>query len=168
MRELSLDETATREAANDDPAGFVAGLGGPAFIDEIQRAPDLLLELKKAVDADTVPGRFVITGSANVLASKKILDALPGRIDRFTLWPLAQTEIEDGRINFVDALFSGEPPQVTGPHRPAGLRGSNRRRRLPRGARTQAPAIAFAMVRRLPRRIAGARPQGIRRRPPRR
>lgn len=119
MRELSLDEKATRDAANGDPAGFVTGLGGPAFIDEIQRAPDLLLELKKAVDDDTVPGRFVITGSANVLASKRILDALPGRIDRFTLWPLAQTELDDGRVNFVDALFAGEPPQVSGA--PVGL-----------------------------------------------
>lgn len=114
MRELSLDEKATRDAANSDPAGLVAGLRGPAFIDEIHRAPDLLLELKKAVDDNTVPGRFVITGSANVLASKKILDALPGRIDRFMLWPLAQTEIEGGRVNFVDALFAGEPPQVAG------------------------------------------------------
>jgi predicted AAA+ superfamily ATPase len=119
MRELSLDDTATREAANADPAGFVAGLDGPAFIDEIHRAPDLLLELKKAVDDNTVPGRFLITGSANVLAGKKILDALPGRIDRFTLWPLAQTEIASGRVNLVDALFAGEPPQVTGA--PVGL-----------------------------------------------
>ena len=119
MRELSLDEKATRDAANDDPAGFIAGLGGPAFIDEIHRAPDLLLELKKAVDEDTIPGRFVITGSANVLASKKILDALPGRIDRFMLWPLAQTEIEGGHVNFIDALFAGEPPHVTGA--PVGL-----------------------------------------------
>jgi uncharacterized protein len=119
MRQLNLDEKATRDAANSDPAGFVAGLGGPAFIDEIHRAPDLLLELKKAVDDDAVPGRFVITGSANVLASKRILDALPGRIDRFTLWPLAQTEIERGAVNFVDALFAGEPPLVTGA--PVGL-----------------------------------------------
>jgi len=119
MRELSLDDKATRDAANGDPAGFVAGLDGPAFIDEIHRAPDLLLELKKAVDADTVPGRFLITGSANVLASKKILDALPGRIDRFTLWPLAQAEIEGGHINFVDALFAAAPAQVTGA--PVGL-----------------------------------------------
>ena len=119
MRELSLDDRATREAANADPAGFVAGLGGPAFIDEVHRAPDLLLELKKAVDDDTVPGRFLITGSANVLASKRILDALPGRIDRFTLWPLAEVEIERGRANLVDALFAGAPPQVSGA--PVGL-----------------------------------------------
>ena len=61
----------------------------------------------------------MITGSANVLASKKILDALPGRIDRFTLWPLAQAEIELGGVNVVDALFAGEPPQVSGA--PVGL-----------------------------------------------
>jgi len=79
------------------------------------------LELKRAVDENTVSGRFVITGSANVLASKRILDALPGRIDRFTLWPLAQTEIESGRMNFVDTLFAGKPPQVTGA--PVGLSG---------------------------------------------
>jgi predicted AAA+ superfamily ATPase len=119
MRELSLDDTVTREAANNDPAGFVAGLDGPAFIDEIHRAPDLLLELKKAVDSDTVAGRFVITGSANVLATKKILDALPGRIDRLMLWPLAQTEIEAGRVNLVDAMFAGRPPLLTGA--PVGL-----------------------------------------------
>ena len=70
MTTVTLDDRATREAASSDPAGFVAGLAGPSFIDEIHRAPDLLLELKKAVDADTTPGRFVITGSANVLASQ--------------------------------------------------------------------------------------------------
>lgn len=119
MRELSLDDTATRDAAATDPAGFVAGLDGPTFIDEVHRAPDLLLELKRAVDADAVPGRFVITGSANVLANRRILDALPGRIDRFMLWPLAQAEIEDGAVNLVDALFAAAPPQIDGA--PVGL-----------------------------------------------
>jgi predicted AAA+ superfamily ATPase len=114
MQEISLDDRVAREAANADPAGFVAGLTGATFIDEIHRAPDLLLELKKAVDADTIPGRFLITGSANVLANKKILDALPGRIDRFQMWPLAQTEIHDGTVNLVDELMAGRAPQVTG------------------------------------------------------
>ena len=96
MTAVTLDDRATREAASSDPAGFIAGLEGPVFIDEIHRAPDLLLELKKAVDADTTPGRFVITGSANVLASRRIQDALPGRIDRVDMWPLAQSEIHGG------------------------------------------------------------------------
>lgn len=64
------------EAALRDPAGFIAGLDGPVLIDEIQRAPELLLEIKKAVDRDTTPGRFLLTGSANILSSKRVVDAL--------------------------------------------------------------------------------------------
>lgn len=114
MTTFTLDDRATREAAIADPAGFVANLPGPAFIDEVHRAPDLLLELKKAVDADTSPGRFVITGSANVLASRRIQDALPGRIDRVDMWPLAQSEIHRGSLNVVDELFHGRAPHVRG------------------------------------------------------
>jgi predicted AAA+ superfamily ATPase len=114
MESFSLDDKATRETAIADPTGFVADIQGPAFIDEIHRAPDLLLALKQAVDADTTPGRFLITGSANVLASKRVKDALPGRIDRVQMWPLAQSEINGGQLNFVDELFAGRVPRVTG------------------------------------------------------
>jgi predicted AAA+ superfamily ATPase len=112
MTNYTLDDEPTREAAVDDPAGFVADLELPAFIDEIQRAPDLLLELKRSVDADPTPGRFVITGSANVLASRRLQDALPGRIDRIDMWPLARTEIDGGGHNVVDELFAGRAPLV--------------------------------------------------------
>jgi predicted AAA+ superfamily ATPase len=112
MTTFTLDDKATREAAIVDPAGFVAGLGGPAFIDEIHRAPDLLLALKQAVDRDTAPGRFFITGSANILASRKVKDALPGRIDRVQMWPLSRAEIEGTTRNVVDELLAGRPPQV--------------------------------------------------------
>ncbi len=114
MPAFTLDDQATRDAAAGDPVGFVADLPRPAFIDEIHRVPDLLLALKKAVDEDTAPGRFVITGSANVLESKRIQDALPGRIDRIDMWPLAQSEIRGGQVNVVDELFAGRAPQVTG------------------------------------------------------
>ena len=114
MPAFTLDDQATRDAAAGDPVGFVADLPRPAFIDEIHRVPDLLLALKKAVDEDTAPGRFVITGSANVLESKRIQDALPGRIDRIDMWPLAQSEIRGGQLNVVDELFAGRAPQVTG------------------------------------------------------
>jgi predicted AAA+ superfamily ATPase len=109
---LTLDDRATREAARDDPTGFVAGLGGATVIDEIQRAPDLLLALKRAVDADTVPGRFLITGSADVLQSRRAIDALPGRIDRIELWPLSRSEIEGGKLNVIDELLAGRVPQI--------------------------------------------------------
>lgn len=114
MTAYTLDDEATREAALADPAGFVAGLRGSAFIDEVHRAPDLLLELKKAVDVDTTPGRFLITGSANILSSKRIVDALPGRIDRLDMWPLARSEIEGGQLNLIDELLAGRAPEVSG------------------------------------------------------
>ncbi|MGD0454563.1 MAG: ATP-binding protein [Solirubrobacteraceae bacterium] len=114
MTILSLDEAATRDAASRDPEGFLAELSGPVLIDEVQHAPELLLEIKRAVDKDTTPGRFLLTGSANILTSKKIKDALTGRIETLNLWPLAQSEIRGGRVNFADALFAGTPPQLSG------------------------------------------------------
>jgi len=114
MRTLTLDDGPTRKAALEDPAGFLAGLDTPVLIDEIQRAPTLLLEIKKAVDRDTTPGRFLLTGSANILSSKRVIDALTGRIDRVHMWPLAQTEILGGQLNLVDELLAGRAPQVTG------------------------------------------------------
>jgi uncharacterized protein len=114
MRTLTLDDDPTREAALEDPAGFIAGLDGPVLIDEIQRAPGLLLEIKKVVDRDTTPGRFLLTGSANVFASKQVIDALTGRIDRIRMWPLARSEILSGELNIVDELLAGRAPQLDG------------------------------------------------------
>jgi uncharacterized protein len=111
--ELSLDDSGTREAALADPEGFIAGLSGPVFIDEIQRAPDLLLAIKSAVDGDPSPGRFLLTGSANIRTARKVKDALTGRMETITLWPLAQSEIQGSGANFVDALFAREPPRVS-------------------------------------------------------
>ncbi len=114
MRRFTLDDQATRDAATRDPMGFVAGLDGPTLIDEVQRAPDVLLAIKDAVDMDTTPGRFLVTGSANILTSKRIKDALTGRVETLRLWPLSQSEVEEGTKNFVDALFRRKPPGVQG------------------------------------------------------
>lgn len=114
MTVLSLDEAATRDAASRDPGGFLAALPGPVLIDEIQHVPELLLEIKGAVDRDPTPGRFLLTGSANILTSKKVKDALTGRIETLNLWPLAQSELQGGQLNFVDGLFDGAPPQLGG------------------------------------------------------
>jgi len=112
---VNLDRQAAREAARSDPEGFIAGLERPVLIDEVQRGgPDLLLAVKSAVDKDHRPGQFFLTGSANVLANRKVLDALTGRVETVTLWPLTQSEIEGAGGNFVDSLFSGAPPQVEG------------------------------------------------------
>lgn len=110
---LTLDDQATRAAAAADPHGFIAGLDGPALIDEVQLVPDLLFAIKQAADDDPSPGKFLLTGSANVLTAPKISESLAGRVRRIELWPLAQAEIHGGTGNFVDSLFAGEPPQVT-------------------------------------------------------
>jgi predicted AAA+ superfamily ATPase len=111
-RVLTLDNDATRAAANADPTGFVAGFEGPAVIDEVQRVPDLLLAIKEAVDRDASPGRFFLTGSANVLTNRRVKEALTGRMELIRLWPLSQSEIHGSGRNFVDALFSGELSQI--------------------------------------------------------
>lgn len=111
-RALTLDDRTTRDAANDDPSGFVAALDGPVLIDEVQRSPDLLLAIKEAVDKDGSPGRFLLTGSANILTAPKIYEALSGRIEIITLSPLAQSEIERSEANLVDRLFSAALPQI--------------------------------------------------------
>lgn len=69
------------KAAQSDPAGFIRGLDR-AIIDEIQRAPDLLLAVKKTVDENYHPVRFLHTGSANVLTLPRIADSLAGRMDQ--------------------------------------------------------------------------------------
>ena len=111
---VNLDEQAPREAALADPEAFVAGLQRPVLIDEVQRGgPDLFLAIKSIVDEDLSPGQFLLTGSANILRSRRVYEALTGRVEIIRLGPLTQAEIE-GSTNFVDALFSDEPPQVEG------------------------------------------------------
>lgn len=112
---VNLDEQAQREAALADPEAFVAGLRRPVLIDEVQRGgPDLFLAIKLTVDEDLSPGQFLLTGSANVLRSRRVYEALTGRIEIIELGPLTQAEIEGSTHNFVDALFGGEPPHVEG------------------------------------------------------
>lgn len=113
-RSMTLDDKTTREAANNDPSGFVAALDGPVLIDEVQRSPDLLLAVKEAVDKDKSPGRFLLTGSANILTAPKIYEALSGRIEIINLSPLAQAEIEHSKMNLIDQLFAAAPPQIVG------------------------------------------------------
>jgi predicted AAA+ superfamily ATPase len=74
-------------------------------IDEIQRAPELLLAIKEQVDADPRPGRYLLSGSARVLALRGLPDTLPGRIEAIELWPFSQGEIDGTPDQFVDVIF---------------------------------------------------------------
>ncbi|MEU4830648.1 ATP-binding protein [Streptosporangium sp. NPDC023615] len=106
--ELYLDQAAVRAAARQDPDGIVRH-DGLLLIDEIQRVPDLLLSIKREVDADPRPGRFLLTGSARLLGLRDLPDALPGRSETIELWPLSQGEIEQSADGFVDAVFRHGP-----------------------------------------------------------
>lgn len=107
-RYVNLDDAAYRRAALEDPVGLVRDVDG-AIIDEIQRAPELMLAVKASVDADRRPGRFIITGSANLLTLHSVQDSLAGRIEMLPLLPLSQDEIADeGPAHFLDRLFAGD------------------------------------------------------------
>jgi len=88
---LTLDDQTVLAAAQSDPSGFIRGLD-QAIIDEIQRAPDLLLAIKKTVDEDYRPGRFLLTGSAHVLTLPRIADSLAGQMETIQMLPLARPE----------------------------------------------------------------------------
>ncbi|MDE3010589.1 MAG: ATP-binding protein [Pseudomonadota bacterium] len=104
---LTLDDQTVLEAARSDPAGFIRNLDR-TIIDEIQRAPDLLLAIKKTVDEDYRPGRFLLTGSANVLTLPRVADSLAGRMETIHMLPLARAEIEGRTPTFLEHLFAGE------------------------------------------------------------
>ncbi len=104
----TLDRAVTRQAAEEDPTGFI-DLPTPMVIDEIQRVPELLLAIKESVDRDPRPGHFLLTGSARVLGLRMLPDALPGRMETIELWPFSQGEIDGSPDGFVDAVFSRGP-----------------------------------------------------------
>lgn len=100
-----LDDPVTRSAAEADPLRFVDH-DGLMLIDEVQRVPELWLAIKHVVDRDPRPGRFLLTGSARLLALRSLPDALPGRSETIELWPLSQGETAGYGDGFVDAAFA--------------------------------------------------------------
>ena len=103
---LSFDDDVARGAAEADPAGFVGELPQRAILDEVQRVPALFAALKTAVDRRRVTGRFLLTGSANVLLVPKLSDSLAGRMQILRLHPLAQCELARRAPGFLDTLFA--------------------------------------------------------------
>lgn len=103
---LSFDDDVQRAAAKTDPIGYVADLPERVVLDEVQRVPELFTSLKAAVDEHRQPGRFILTGSANVLLVPRLADSLAGRMDILRLHPLAQTELAQTPSDFLSQLFS--------------------------------------------------------------
>lgn len=115
---VSLDDHATRVSATADPTGFIAALPAAVTIDEIQRAPDLLLAIKRAVDDKRTPGRFLLTGSADLFLLPRVSESLAGRVETIRLHPFAECEKERAPGRFLAQLLSGElAPRVAGSSR---------------------------------------------------
>ena len=91
---VSFDDDARRAAALADPVGFVADLPDKVILDEVQRVPWLFTSIKASVDKDRRPGRFMLTGSSNVLLLPKLADSLAGRMEILRLHPFAQIEMQ--------------------------------------------------------------------------
>jgi len=102
---ISFDDDVLRASARADPVGFLGDLPGNAVLDEVQRIPELFTALKTVVDRDRRPGRFILTGSANVLLVPRLADSLAGRMEILRLHPLAQAELEGRKSGFLSALF---------------------------------------------------------------
>ncbi len=105
---VTLDDISALSAATSDPKGFLQGFRGNVVIDEAQRAPLLLIAIKAAVDLDRRSGRFLLTGSANVLTLPAFSEALAGRVEVLELLPLSQGEVLGVKDGFVDAVFADD------------------------------------------------------------
>lgn len=105
-RYVTLDNAGILSAAGADPTGFISGIEKPVIIDEAQRIPELILSIKEDVDRDRRPGRYILTGSADILTVPKVADALAGRMELLTLWPLSIAEMKGYQENLIDAFYS--------------------------------------------------------------
>lgn len=105
---VTLDDPATLAAALADPLGFLQDLDKQVIIDEVQRAPELFLSIKKLIDEDRKGRRIILTGSADVMTLPKMADSLAGRMEIHHLWPLSQSEIHGKASHFLKTLVSKE------------------------------------------------------------
>jgi predicted AAA+ superfamily ATPase len=113
---MTMDDPTTLAAAQADPLGFLQDLSHHAIIDEVQRAPQLFLSIKKLVDENRKERRLILTGSADVMTLPQVADSLAGRIEIHNLWPLSQTEILGKRSKFLHTLIAADgrfKPQKT-------------------------------------------------------
>ena len=112
---VSLDEHNYHRTAVEDPAGFVASLPRAVTLDEVQRAPALLSAIKRTVDRDRRPGRFLLTGSANLLLVPTVAESLAGRMEMVQLHPLSESEKARRPGRFLQALLEGAFEPGIGP-----------------------------------------------------
>lgn len=111
---ISFDDDNQLQAARVDPVGFIQSLPDKVILDEVQRTPELFLAIKTSVDQNRKPGRFLLTGSANLLLLPQLADSLAGRMEIIQLRPLSQSEIDGHAPDFLAQLFSAEFASTAG------------------------------------------------------
>ncbi|NNK94698.1 MAG: ATP-binding protein [Desulfobacterales bacterium] len=105
---FTFDDDVQLAAAKTDPVGYVADLPERAVLDEVQRVPELFTSLKAEVDNRRESGRFILTGSANVLLVPRLADSLAGRMEILRLHPLTQAELAGEESSFLSRLFKAD------------------------------------------------------------
>lgn len=102
----TLDDYSILSSIQLDPYNFLVSQNKPIILDEVQRAPEAFIALKRIVDENREPGRFVLTGSANILMLPKLADSLAGRMEILTLWPLSSAELNSSSSQLVSDLLT--------------------------------------------------------------
>lgn len=115
---LTLDDPTLLAAASGDPVNFIERGEKLIVIDEVQKAPGLFPSIKYAVDRSRKPGRFLLTGSADIFMLPQLSESLAGRVEVLNLHPFAQGEIENRKPGLIPNLFAGK---VFTPPAPRGL-----------------------------------------------
>ncbi|WP_022953950.1 ATP-binding protein [Leucothrix mucor] len=110
---ISFDDDLQRQAALADPIGFILSLPEYVILDEVQRVPELFTSIKTSVDNNRKAGRFILTGSANILLLPKLADSLAGRMEIIHLRPLSCAEISNQKPNFLSQLFAADFGRAT-------------------------------------------------------
>lgn len=103
---INFDDGAILTAAKQDPTGFIQGLPDKVILDEIQRCPELMPAIKASVDRKRTAGRFLLTGSANLLLLPSVQESLAGRVEILNLHPLTEQEKQHNSNNFIQRLLS--------------------------------------------------------------
>lgn len=101
---VTLDDLTLLQQAKTDPQGFIKNFSSPVIIDEVQRAPEIFLPIKQAVDEAQLPGHFVLTGSTNIFTLPKLADSLAGRMEILHLQPFSQGELAGLQDQFIDRI----------------------------------------------------------------
>ncbi len=102
----TFDDDLVLSSATRDPSGWLASIPKPVIIDEVQRVPEIFLPIKRDVDQNRAPGRYLLTGSANPLLLPRLGDSLAGRMGIIPLYPFSQGEIREQKGQFIETIFA--------------------------------------------------------------